>query len=651
MTPSEIIDLARYEIVYADAAYYSGHESDYTDREYDTLRRWFALAAPEDELNAKVGSPPGEGVRPLSKVRHEIPMGSLRKADDEAELLHWYVQLGSPEVTVSQKLDGASLAARYERGHLVQAVTRGDGVEGEDITHNAVKFRGLPLETDPEFNGWVRGEVVLEKEDWAEVDPDQASNPRSLAAGIMRRLDGRDAEKLSFYAFDEDSFLWPLGFQVVVQCVCEDFNTLLGFYNEVLKHRADLPYWIDGVVIRVRDVQQFESLGSVSNRPRGAIAYKFDEVGQETTLRSVTWSVGHTGRVTPVAHFDPVRIDGTTVGKATLHNFDEISRLGIALGDRIEVIKAGDIIPRVAQRVRAGKGREVITAPSKCPICYSDLTTRQNTSGEAGVDIYCSDPQCPAQARGKIKRWLTSTNTLGIGDEVLDELIDRGWVAEVVDLYQIDMDDLVRLEVNGRKLGKRGETIWFALQGSRQLTWTTFLGSLGVQHLGKRRVEQILQAASGELRERLCQPAGWLTDEQGRSLLVEHAAELGIPNMAGPIQAGLDAIRGNLMVLLTFIDIDAPALESSPLAPDSPFAGQSYCFTGVRPTGDQQRMLIALGGEIKSGVSKGLTYLVCKDPESTSSKATKARSLGVEVISMDSLVRELEDWAEMGREV
>ena len=695
MNTPRIIELAR-TISAANDAYYNGRDSGLEDAAYDKLLDELRSLAPDHPLVKQVGASVGEVS--LAKVKHRIPMGSQQKSMNEAEFRSWVSGLGAtfPRLVASLKLDGFSLAAYYEKGILKQVVGRGDGYEGEDLTANACRFKNLPENLHFSFTGAVRGEGVMLMSDWKAVDPDQTSNPRNLASGIGRRKDGTDAERITFYAFDivgnhaeyateeeKNTALKWLGFTITPCETCITLDKAIAYYTGITGEvRASLPFWIDGVIFKVNDLKLQAKLGVTDNRPKGQIAWKFKAEEATSTVESVEITVGHTGKIIPTAKIRPVQIGGTTVSSALLCNWEEIARLNVAIGDQVIVIKAGDIIPKIIEVTHRPQGYDTpgslqklgdripINVPTTCPVCGGPVGKKKNTGGDETADLYCLNDECDAKSTGKIKRWLKSLDVKGIGDEVLDALVEKRtsgpapdfpgdalgdkdrtgtyseyqMIYDVADLYTLAQDELSELLINGRKLGgKRAKSIITEIEKTEKLTVDQFLGSLGVKHLGKRKVQLIREAwhrvndKSGYLPELLDEPHGWFTDPRFGSKIVELAPDLGIPGIAGEIQADLDSKRPLIEKLLKVIEIVAPEAPAKPAT--GALAGLSFCLTGTlsKPRKEIQDAIRAAGGVVKDDVAAGLGFLVQQSADSQSSKSKKAQKLGIKIIGEQEL--------------
>ncbi|NCU21712.1 hypothetical protein EOM89_13620, partial [Candidatus Falkowbacteria bacterium] len=375
-----------------------------------------------------------------------------------------------------------------------------------------------------------------------------------------------------------------------------------------------------------------QALGHTAGRPKGQIAWKFDSAGAETVLERVLINGGHTGALIPVAQLRPVTLGGTTVSSATLNNFDEITRLDLAVGDRVWVIKANDIIPKIVRVTERPAQRQPIPLPSACPFCGGAVGRKVTTGGSEGAILACRNADCEQKSTGKLARWIASLEILGIGDAVLTALVETLGVEDVGDLYHLrDAQALAALIINPEKdlrLGeKRAASVLAAIDATRTLSLSQFLGSLGIEGLGKRRVQQMIAAAGGALDTLAQWRAGALRDPA----LAERA---GVPNLGGPIQDALDALAPVIDKLLAHGVTIHPVAAVAP-AGDAP-PRRTLCISGRLPSGkkkaDYQAALAAQGIDLVDDVTRGLDLLVLADPASTSSKAVKARRLGVQVI-------------------
>jgi len=646
-------------ILKAKHAYYYSNEPVMSDAEYDALEDELKLLDPNDPVLGLVGSPVPPDTM-LTKARHAMPMGSQSKVNSEDEFRAWCVKNEVKAIHASLKGDGASAAAYYRDGRLVQAISRGDGTIGEDITANALRFKGLPAwvgSQDAGFSGSVRFEVILTVEDWTKLDPARSKNPRNAGTGIMGRKNGQQSDCLTIFAFDLDETidgrsvefqtesqkslrLAELGFNVIAHQIFESADGAIEYFQQIAKTRDALPIWIDGVVMKVDDITKQRDLGVTAGRPKGQVAWKFDSSGAETVLEGVVVSGGHTGGLYPTAQLQPVDIGGTTVSNASLANYDEIARLDVAIGDSVWVVKANDIIPKIIRVTDRPPTRQAIVVPSTCPFCGGEVGRRRISGGDEGVIIECRNPECSKKSTGKIRRWINSLNILGIGDVVLEAMIESFDMADAADLYTLrarseEMYDMVINTEKDLRLGElRSDSILEAIDATRDLTLAQFLGSLGLDHLGKRRVELMMKSANGELNSLADWRSGKLRD-------AEIAVKAGVPNIGGQIQDGIDSM-GVVIDKLLANGVNVWATLPSELPVDRDRSEKTVCISGKLTSGkkkaDYEAPLKAAGYSLMDDVVKGLTYLVLADPASNSSKAVKARKLGVAVISEAELI-------------
>ena len=652
---SRITEL-RNLIIKAKHAYYYSGEPMMDDAEYDALEDELRQHSPDDPVLKIVGAQvPAESM--LTKARHSIPMGSQSKVNSENEFRTWCQRNDVGPIHASVKGDGASAAAYYSNGRLVQAISRGDGVLGEDITANALRFKGLPVWVESEgrpFNGAVRFEVILTVEDWTRIDPSRSKNPRNAGTGIMGRKNGLQSDFLTIFAFDLDESrdgqpynfgteiektvrLAELGFSVMPHTHCRDADEAVQYFKTIAQTRNELPIWIDGVVMKINAIEKQVELGVTGGRPKGQIAWKFDSAGAETVLEGVVVSGGHTGGLYPTAQLRAVDIGGTTVSNASLANYDEITRLDVAIGDSVWVVKANDIIPKIIRVTDRPAHRRAILQPVCCPFCGGEVGRRLNVSGNDGVIIECRNSNCEKKSTGKIRRWIASLDILGIGDVVLEAMVEKLDLADAADLYTLRdrADELADLVINpdrDLKLGaKRATSILEAIETTRELSLGQFLGSLGLDHLGKRRVELMITASEGALGELTAWRSGLLRD-------ASFAASVGVPSIGAEIQDGIDSMSQVIDKLL-----DAGVSIASTLGHGSAVQPElTVCISGKLHSGrkksDYKEPLLAIGYALVDEVSKGLNFLVLADADSGSSKAEKARKLGVQVISEAQLI-------------
>lgn len=659
----------------ADLAYYrTGCEPIMSDVEYDNLRSQLRELCPNDPRLTRVGTPYSAD-EIGTKVNHTIPMGSLDNTDDGiVGFQPWYESISqkigcNPDILMSTKIDGSSIAATYRSGKLVLVATRGNGEIGEDVTANGARFRHLPMTLTEEIDAEVRGEAILYKHDFVaicdrdNIPQEERSNPRNVGNGIIGREDGTDSDLITYLAFniftgrkyatqlEKFEHLNKLGFKPVPHKLCESPKHVQDFYNVLASGRDDLPFEIDGAVVVCNSIAHQEmfitkDVKSVL-RPKYARAIKFPHKSNITKLLNIVTTVGHTGAIIPTAVLQEVRIGGVNVSNALLNNWDEIKRLDVAYNDDVEVVLAGDIIPKIIRVVNKSPDRTPIDEPKYCPGC-GDVTTRER-HGKKGAVTYCSNKKCPEAMFQKVDHWIGSSKKgvgiLGIGDTMLRAIWTEGIISDPADLYTVTVEQIENVVLNGgMRIGRaRAEQIVQNIRSKRCIPLATFLGSLGIDLLGRRRVKLLAEASGGKLTTL----ADWMDIEKLRTITIDGLGDTIRESIVDGISDNLDLIKKFLANGVTIQgESEGKMNENTNVVPSSvvndqpsevsgkPFAGLSFCFTGTR---DGVEDVERLGGTIKSGVSKGLTYLVQKDALSVSNKTKKADEYGVKIISIDYL--------------
>jgi DNA ligase (NAD+) len=596
-----------------------------TDEVYDAWRDELKELQADSPEITKVGAPvpPSEWV----KVRHLVPMGSLDKVQTPEELTKWVNDLARDwgfegSFLVTEKLDGISVSIRYEQGRLVQALTRGDGTIGEDITSNVLCMKCVPSEIDA-GDLLVRGEIVLLKDDHKTYFPDKA-NPRNAASGTAKRLDGVGSEHLTVLTYqivegsdlstEDEQFekLTKLGFKCPRWQVLKTPTAINMIWQEYTSRiRDSLPYEIDGLVVRVNGIAEQVAMGDTHSRPRGATAFKFTAAGKETTAKDTIWQVGGTGRMTPVAVFDPVNLVGAQVSRASLYNQAYIEEIGFDIGATILVVRANDVIPRVSQVIKSTG--TILQPPKNCSVCGAE-TTRD------GEYIVCPNTGgCSAQVVGRIKQWVSELNILEWGDTLIQKLVDEKLVTNVADLYRLKQEPLAALERMGERSAEVAlETLW----ASSPMALENFLGGLSIPLCATSIIRLVIDAGYDSLEKIQEMTYGQL---------------LAIPGL-GPKRA--DAIHDGLRKNKQLIQNLLAAGVCIKVRATGVLTGKSVCFTGksVRKRGELEQLVISVGGTVKGSVGKGLTYLVMADANSTSTKAQAARKHGTTCISEEDFV-------------
>ncbi|MEQ9511033.1 MAG: NAD-dependent DNA ligase LigA [Alloalcanivorax xenomutans] len=526
-SPAEQIKQLRDQLNDWSYRYYVLDDPAVPDAEYDRLFRQLQALEGEhpdlispDSPTQRVGDVPLEG---FNEVRHAVPMLSLGNAFNDEELRDFDQRVrerldvsGSIDYVAEPKLDGLAVSLVYENGELVRGATRGDGETGEDITANVRTIKSIPLRLrgdKPPALMEVRGEVVMTHRGFAELNRRQAeaekntfANPRNAAAGSLRQLDSRITAQrpLEFYAYSLaqlEGENWPDRHSAILERLrqwglrvnpevklCDGVDALLAFYHDILERRDQLDYDIDGVVYKVDRLDWQRDLGFVSRAPRWAVAHKFPAQEEITVLNGVDWQVGRTGALTPVAKLEPVQVGGVTVSNATLHNIDEIHRLDIRVGDTVVVYRAGDVIPKVVRAVpeRRPDNAEEIHLPAECPVCGSDIFR-----AEGGVVARCTGGLiCGAQQREAIKHFASrrAMDIEGLGEKLVDALVDRNLIATVADLYRLQAEPVAALERMG---DKSAANLIEALEHSKTVSLERFLFALGILQIGEETAKAL----------------------------------------------------------------------------------------------------------------------------------------------------------------
>ena len=645
----------RDEIRRHERLYYVLDQPEITDAEYDALMRGLQaletahpeLAAP-DSPTCRVGGKPREG---FVKVAHVSRMMSLDNALNEAELRDFDRRVsdllgGAPYRYVAElKMDGLSMAATYRGGSFVQAITRGDGLVGEDVTENARTIRSLPLVVTTAMEAFeVRGEAVMNRRAFERLNAERDerslsrfANPRNAAAGSLRVLEPQvtASRRLDYYAYfllaggqpavashwqslDE---LSRMGFKVNPhRRICAGVDEAIAFCSHWESRREELPYEIDGVVVKVDSVDQQRALGYTAKAPRWAIAFKYPARQAVTAVEEIGVQVGRTGALTPVAILKPVEVGGVTVSRATLHNEDEIARLGLAVGDEVVIERSGDVIPKVVRVSALGSYRRPFAMPASCPVCGGKVVREE---GEAARR--CINTDCPARLKESILHFASRTvmNIDGLGEALVDQLVDRGIVHGLADLYSVTIDQLATLDRMGPK---SAANLIINIEKSRMSPLPRVIAALGIRFVGERTavflavqfgsLDAIAAADATEL-QRAEEVGPKVAESVYHFFREKHNREL------------VDRLRAaGLVFTYDFAHRPGGALE-----------GLRFVLTGTLPTltREEARSLIeAAGGKVAGSVSKNTNFVVAGD--GPGSKLEKAGKLGVRVIGEQDLL-------------
>ncbi len=650
--------------------YHVQNDPEVTDAMYDglmdELRKIEAdhpeLITPDSPTQRVAGKPADK----FEKVIHSVPQWSFNDAFSEQDIADWQErilkilekELGERPKDVSYvcelKIDGLHMVLTYENGRLITAATRGDGKVGENVTQNIKTILSVPLELSQKINIITEGEVWMKASMLASINEERKkqelplfANPRNAAAGTIRQLDPQvvSERKLVLTSYDISSdnapatqaeelqFLKELGFRTDSNWkVVKDLSGIMQFYHHWKEAKKTQEFWIDGVVIKVNEKKYQNILGFTGKAPRWAIAFKFPAEQGTTRVKDIYVQVGRTGALTPVSLLEPVKLAGTTVTHATLHNFDEIKRLGVKVGDMVVVEKAGDIIPkiiRVLEKMRTGEETGV-REPRVCPICHSAVERREVLDKKQGksAGLFCSNPRCYAQEQERLRHFVSkhAFDIDGLGEKIVEQLVDEGLIKNAADIFNLKKGDVEGLEGFAEK---SAQNLVDAIAAAREVTLARFIFALGIPHVGE---ETALRFASVFKTFKKFEEA---TEQE-----LQEVPDVG-PRVAQSVQEYFSQAENiELIEELLANGVIVKPFESS--KKPQKFVGQTFVFTGSLQTmsrDEAEDLVRQFGGEASGSVSKKTTYVVAG--ESAGSKLDKARSLGVSVISEDEFEKML----------
>ena len=674
MSNDERISWLASEIARHSHLYYVEANPEVSDAEFDRLWDELKALSPDHPQLQLVGSDPDPG---SVKVEHRFPMRSLDKATSDEELIHFatITTSGMTEFTAQPKLDGTALSLEYRKGRLVRAATRGSGTRGEDVTRNARKVANVPERIGLEIDIHVRGEVVMPlktyRSKYAEISP----NPRNLAAGAMRQkvaVGKADPADLVFQAYDaklipkeeshphsieitdfekddemsrwlrDDVGIEPAPWTYICANSAEEAaQALIQVTHDWSDKRSDYGFEIDGVVFKVDDLAQRDALGMTAHHPRWALAWKFPPEEAVSVLLSVDWQTGRTGTITPVANIAPQTVAGVTVEKTTLHNIGELERLQLSISDKVLITRRGDVIPKIEKslgdasqsdlenRFHADGSKFIselprktsIKIPESCPTCDGDLLME-------GAYLRCQNSNCSAKTSRSILYWCRALELDGIGEKLVDQLLDSKLVNNVADLYTLNLDSLCTLERIGTK---SAEKVLSEIELTKKMNLSKFIHALGMNAIGPELAELLaghFQTLEGILQWRETSEG---TDGEMNEQTLYSIVELdGIGDkIAILLYEGLTAKLDLILELSKHLEIsDQEVVENT-----GNLIGQTFCVTGTlsMPRKEIQEMIKSAGGKVVGSVSKSLDVLVAG--EKAGSKLTKAQNFGVTIWS------------------
>ncbi len=691
----ERMEKLRSEIQHHDYLYYVLDQPEISDAAYDSLKReltelekQFPEFTTPDSPTQRIGGPPLEK---FEKVRHKVPMFSLQDAMNEEELKDWEERI-KKFLTPSEKLDyfaelkmdGLAVTLIYKNGIFYKGATRGDGFVGENITQNLKTIKSIPLrlrieelpkETQKRAikEVEVRGEIFMSKKAFLEVNKEQKekgepvfANPRNAAAGSVRQLDPKITaqRKLDFYGYqivteigqkitrsseatrietrglathqEVHQFLKILGFKEnPYNQFCQDLKEVIDFHQSIAKIRERLFYDIDGIVVTVNDEKIFKKLGVVGRTPRGSIAFKFPGLEATTKVKNIIVQVGRTGKLTPVALLEPVRVGGVTISRATLHNEDEIKRLDVRIGDTVIVQRAGDVIPdvkEVIKSLRTGKEKKS-QMPKKCPICGSRVYRQ-----EGEVDHYCSNKKCFATQRRYLYYFVSKKafDIEHLGPKIIDQLVNEGLIKDAADIFSLTQGDLEPLE---RFAEKSAQNLVEAIEKAKKIPLVRFIYALGIRHVGEENAALLMRKfeirnSKFEIKDLIRQARGWPFEDLQK-----------IPDI-GPIigQSIYDWFYDEKNIkFLEKLEKNGVELEVPKIKISQKLVGKTFVLTGALKSitrEEAKEKIKLLGGDVSSSVSKNTDLVVVG--EEPGSKYERAKKLGIKTIDEKEFLKMIE---------
>lgn len=654
-------------IAHHDYLYHVLDNPEISDFEYDKLfgelldlEKKNADLETTDSPSQRVGAVP---LGAFEKAPHRIPMLSLANSYSPEDIFEFdervkkfLHQSDEIEYLCELKFDGLSMELIYEKGRFVKALTRGDGTVGENVTQNIRTIKGIPLKLNakkPPSVLEVRGEVLMLKQDFARLNEAQQengqqtfANPRNAAAGSVRQLDSRitASRPLRFYAYAlgategvefatqkdiQEAFaqlglptlLNKKGFELVR--VCKGAQAVVDYYHDVERLRPELPFDIDGIVVKVNSLRLQEDLGLVARSPRWATAAKFKPEQATTVIENIAIQVGRTGALTPVAIMRPVKVGGVTVTNATLHNQDEINRKDVRVGDTVVIQRAGDVIPEVVSVVLEArpKNSHAFVMPVKCPVCGTDVIKNEDE-----VVTRCPNPLCIAVVKESLKHFVArrAMNLDKVGDRLIETLVDHKLLSRFSDFYRLTKEDILNLDRQGEK---SADNIIKSIEGSKKPTLSRFIFALGIRFVGEQTAKHLADH--------------FITIENFLKANEEQLLE--VPEIGPKVAKAIGAWTGNFELVQEVRDLlDLGVTISNPIRAESgPLSGKSFLITGTLPVkrDDAKDLIEKNGGKMLGSVSSKLNYLVVGDDPG--SKVEKAQGLGVATITWDDLQKML----------
>ncbi|MFA5025376.1 MAG: NAD-dependent DNA ligase LigA [Candidatus Shapirobacteria bacterium] len=625
ITPEKLGEM----LIEAKKAYYTSSKFLMDDHTYDVLEEILRQKSPHHRLFSKIGSPNFD--TGFDKRKHTIPMGSQNKVSNFNDLVHYFElkKISSLEFVVQPKCDGISLEIEYKNGKLINAITRGDGFIGDLITQNVIKMKNFVLNLPKSFTGSIRCEIVVNKEDFKKLNElvknsgEIYSNPRNAASGLSQRLDGKYSEFCSLMAVDilhsdkgfsteqqKISFLKSLDFIPVDSFICHSFEEIETIYQKFLREdRSNYPYEIDGLVIKIDDLDTARELGVKNNRPKFQVAYKFPADSNQSQIKNIVWQIGPMGSITPVAEVEPIELSGAIITFASLGNHDLIIKKDLNIGDIIEISRRGDVIPhieKVITKVTPGH----TTIPTLCPDCQTKLIKEDK-------NLRCpNSSNCLSQILGSLRLFCDTLGILGLSDKTIKKLYQANKIRVPGDFYKLTVADISNLDNLGEKSGKN---IITQIQAKKTLTLKQIFDAAIIPNFSAARVQQLITA-------------GFDTPQKLLNLSVEKLVSLkGFQKtLAEKIVDGLNLRRNWIESILVNVNI----LDHEGLSNNSKLSGLTFCITGNLSKSRLQfiELIESNGGKFVSAVSSNTNYLLTNEADSHSSKFVTAKKLNIKII-------------------
>lgn len=644
----EEITKLREKINYYSQLYYDMDNSPITDFEFDTMMNRLKKLEKEhpelitkDSPTQKVG---GHVREDFAKVTHEVPLQSLQDVFSYEELYEFdkrIKQSGETNYCVETKIDGLSCALKYEKGILVQGATRGDGVVGEDVTENVKKIKSIPHKLKEPLDITVRGEVFIGKKEFETLNEEREvmgetlfANARNAAAGSLRQLNPKITAQrpLDIYIFnvqkienktwnshwEELNYLANLGFNVVpFRKLCHTIDEAIDAIKEIGDNREELTFGIDGAVIKVDDLALREKIGTTFKVPKWAIAYKYPPEQKETIVKDIICQVGRTGAITPMAILEPVKVAGSTISKTTLHNEDFVKEKGLMIGDHVIIQKQGDVIPEVVDVLKEKRTGEekVFQMPTKCPVCGAPAVREEGESA-----VRCTGIECPAKALRNIVHFASDEgmDIEGLGYKIVEQLIEKGLISNIADIYDLKLEDIASLKKNGKKFA---QNLIDAIEESKNRDLSNLITALGIRHVGKK-LAKVLARKYKTLDNLMSADVEELASKDDIGEVIAQSIHTFFNE-----EQTIDLINR-----LKSAGINTQSLQEE--SNDTRFEGKTFVLTGALSKYSREQasdIIERLGGKTSSSVSKKTSYVLAG--EDAGSKLTKAQSLGVTVIS------------------